>query len=305
MSVFFVACDEEDEPTVETTSVVDLALATPELSILVEALEAANLVDVLADLESEFTVLAPTNDAFTVLLGELGLTKEELLALPNLADILLFHVISGDVRSTDLTTGYAKTLNATGPGGTFPDLRIVVDGGVTFNGGSNVTTADVVADNGVVHIIDKVMLAPSIVDLALSNDAFTSLVAALTAPDNTTDFIALLSGAGPFTVFAPTNDAFQALLDSEPSWTVLTDIPVAIREQVLAYHVTNAGNVESGSLFSGQLITTLEGSNLEVDLTSGAQLITESGQTVNIIITDVQGTNGIVHVVDAVLIPAL
>ena len=309
LSVFFVGCDDDDmmddNMNTETKSVVDLALETPELSILVEALQATNLVDVLADLNEEFTVLAPTNDAFVDILAELGLTKEELLAAPNLADILLFHVISGDVRSTDLATGYVKTLNTSGPGGTAPSLRVVVDGGVTFNGGSTVTSADVVADNGVVHIINKVMLAPSIVDLALSNDVFTSLVAALTAPDNTTDFVGLLSGDGPFTVFAPTNAAFQALLDSEPTWNVLTDIPVAIREQVLAYHVTDAGNVESGALSQGQMIMTLEGSDLEVNLTSGAQLITESGQTVNIIITDVQGTNGIVHVVDAVLVPTL
>ncbi|HCK20594.1 MAG TPA: cell adhesion protein [Bacteroidetes bacterium] len=309
LSVFFVGCDDDDmmddNMNTETTSVVDLALATPELSILVEALQAANLVDVLADLNSTFTVLAPTNDAFVDILAELGLTKEELLAAPNLADILLFHVIDGDVRSTDLATGYVKTLNTAGPNGTSPSLRVVVDGGVTFNGGSTVTTADVVADNGVVHIINKVMLAPSIVDLALSNDAFTSLVAALTAPDNTTDFVGLLSGDGPFTVFAPTNDAFQALLDSEPSWNVLTDIPLAVREAVLAYHASTAGNVQAGDLTDGQSIPTLEGSNLTVDLSSGAQLITGSGQTVNIIVTDVQGTNGIVHVVDAVLIPVL
>ena len=309
LSIFFVGCDDDDmmddvNPPV-SKSIVDIALETPELSILVEALQAADLVDVLDDLSSTYTVLAPTDDAFADLLTDLGLTKEELLALPNLGDILLFHVIDGDVRSTDLATGYVKTLNATGPGGTSPDLRVVVDGSVTFNGSSVVSAADVVADNGVVHIINKVMLAPTIVDLALSNDAFTSLVAALTAADNTIDFVGLLSGDGPFTVFAPTNDAFQALLDSDPTWNVLTDIPLAVRETVLTYHVTDAGNVESGTLTNGQLIPTLEGSNLEVDLSTGAQLITGSGQTVNIIVTDVQGTNGIVHVVEAVLIPVL
>lgn len=310
LSVFFVGCSEDDimddnniNPTPK--SIVDVALETPELSILVEAVQAADLVDALADLSATYTVLAPTNDAFTELLGDLGLTKEELLASPDLADILLFHVIDGEVRSTDLTEGYVKTLNTSGPDGTSPDLRVVVEGGVTFNGSSTVATADVDADNGVIHIINKVMLAPTVVDLALSNEAFTSLVAALTAADNTTDFVSVLSGDGPFTVFAPTNDAFQALLDSDPSWNVLTDIPVEIREAVLTYHVTTAGNVLAGTLTQDQAIATLEGSDLEVDLTSGAQLKTESGQTVNIIITDVQGTNGVVHVVDAVLVPVL
>lgn len=302
---FLVSCDDDDndmEPM--ATTVVDIATSSDDFSILVEALQAAGLVDALTNPSAEFTVFAPTNDAFADLLADLGVTKAELLADPDLADILLFHVVSGTVLSTDLSTGYVKTLNTAGPGGTSPDLRVVVGSGVTLNGGSTVETANLTADNGVVHVIDKVMLPPTIVDLALSNDAFTSLVAALTAGDNTTDYVAALSGAGPFTVFAPTNDAFQALLDSEPTWDELTDIPVGVRDAVLKYHVSSAGNVESGDLTDGQTIPTLQGSNLTVDLTSGAQLNTTSGQTVDIIITDVQGTNGIIHVVDAVLLPA-
>jgi uncharacterized surface protein with fasciclin (FAS1) repeats len=307
LSVVFVGCDDDTVDPIQPTfkSIVDVALEDPELSILVEAVVAADLADVLADENSIFTVFAPTNAAFADLLVDLGVSKEELLADPNLANILLFHVLVGEAKAASLSTGYVKPLNQQGPGGTSPDLRVVVSGGVTLNGSSAVTTADVDADNGVIHKISKVMLPPSIVDLALSNDAFTSLVAALTAPDNTTDFVSVLSGDGPFTVFAPANDAFQALLDSNDDWTELTDIPVAIRDAVLKYHVSAAGNVESGSLTEGQVIPTLEGSTFSIDLTSGAAIDTGSGQNVKIIATDVQGTNGIIHVVEAVLLPAI
>jgi len=309
MSVFFVSCDEDDVDMNPMnpifTTVVDVVAGNPDLSILVEALTAADLLTTLGSETDKFTVLAPTNAAFAELLNLLGVSKAELLADPELVNYLLFHVIEGDVRAGDLSTGYSKTLNATGPNGTKPDLRIVVDGGVTFNGSSDVTLADQGADNGVVHVINKVMLAPDVVGLALSNNAFTSLVSALTAADNTTDFVSVLSGDGPFTVFAPTNDGFQALLDSNMDWDELSDIPVSVRDAVLKYHVTTAGNVLAGALVQDQEIPMLQGSNVVVDLTSGAQLKTGSGQTVDIIATDVQGTNGVIHVIERVLVPSL
>ena len=151
------------------------------------------------------------------------------------------------------------------------------------------------------HVIDKVMLPPNVVALALNNEVFTSLVAALTDIRHTTDFIATLSGNGPFTIFAPTNDAFQALLDSNSDWNSLADVPITTLEAVLLYHVVNGANVQSDQLTNGDVDTL--GGTITIDLTSGAQIKTTSEQTVNIILVDVQGSNGVVHAIDTVLIP--
>ncbi len=145
------------------------------------------------------------------------------------------------------------------------------------------------------------MLPPNVVTLALNNSGFTSLVAALTDSRHTTDFVTILSGDGPFTVFAPTNAAFQALLDSNSSWSSLADVPIATLESVLLYHVVSGANVQSDQLSNGD-VTTL-GGVVTIDLTTGAQIKTTSSQIANIIIVDVQGTNGVVHAIDTVLLP--
>ena len=147
------------------------------------------------------------------------------------------------------------------------------------------------------------MLPPSIVTLALNNSGLTSLVAALTDTRHTTDFVSVLNGDGPFTVFAPTNAAFQALLDSNDDWNGLGDVPIATLDAVLKYHVVNGANVQAIQLSDNQEITMLSGGMLTVDLTDGAKLETSSNQSVVISLTDVQGTNGVIHVVDNVLLP--
>jgi len=271
------------------------------LTILVDALEQAGLVD---DLQAEgpFTVFAPTNQAFQDLLDS-NPAWNELSDIPTatLTDVLLFHVVSGNIMAGDLSDTYVNTL-ATGPNMEPLSLQVSVTGGVTFNGSAIPSTTDVEADNGVVHIINKVMLPPNVVNLAVNNGEFTSLVAALTRADLTTDYLSILNGDGPFTVFAPTNAAFEALLESDENWNTLADIPVATLEAVLNYHVVNGANVQADQLTDGQTVTAL-GGTFDIDLSNGAQINTTSGQTVDIVITDVQGTNGVVHAINTVLLP--
>ena len=149
------------------------------------------------------------------------------------------------------------------------------------------------------------MLPPNVVTLALNNDGFTSLVAALTDSRHTTDFVSILSGDGPFTVFAPTNDAFQDLLDSDQNWNSLADVPIATLDAVLKYHVVNGANVQGNQLSNGDVFVL--GGSITIDLSTGVQIKTTSNQTVNIIVSsatnDVQGTNGVVHAIDTVLLP--
>lgn len=299
---FFTSCDEDDmNISPEATTIVDVASSNPEFSILVEALVRANLVSALDDEAAALTVFAPTNAAFNQLFIDLGVSSVNEIDVATLTNVLLFHVVNGVAKSTDLADGYVKTLNSGGPGGTAPSLRVDLSSGVKLNGNATVTQADIMADNGVVHVINAVMLPPNVVDLALSNSIFSNLVAALTRDGST--YTDILSGDGPFTVFAPTDAAFQALLDSNPAWSSLADIPSATLDAVLQYHVVNGANVKSTDLTDEQSVTTFGGGTFTIDLTGGAQIKTTGGQTVNIVVTDVQGTNGIVHVVDQVLLP--
>ena len=296
--------DEVMLPILDEKDIVETAIATDNLSILVSALQTTDLVDALKG-DGPFTVFAPTNTAFQALLDS-NASWNSLSDIPveTLTSVLLFHVVSGKVMSTDLSDTYAKTL-ATGPNDENISLQIEVDGGVEFNGDSKPVTVDVEASNGVVHIIDKVMLPPNVVTLALNNSGFTSLVAALTDSRHTTDFVSVLTGDGPFTVFAPTNAAFQALLDSNTSWNSLSDISIEVLDAVLKYHVVNGANVQADQLVNGDVGTL--GGNITIDLSNGAQIKTTSDQTVNILVgdatNDVQGVNGVIHAIDAVLIP--
>ncbi len=297
----FTSCDKDDDNPTPAMDLVETAVATDDLSILVEALTQAGLVSALQG-DGPFTVFAPTNAAFQELLDS-NPAWNSLSDIDNatLTKVLKFHVIAADIKAADLTDSYATTL-ATGPNNEQIVLQIDVTGGVKFNGSSSPVTTDIKTANGTVHIINKVMLPPSVVNLALNNPNFSSLVAALTRADLTTDYVSILSGTGPFTIFAPTNAAFQALLDSNPAWTSLNDIPVATLEAVLNYHVISGANVQSGQLTDNQEVASL-GGMLTVDLSNGAKLETTSNQSVNIILTDAQGSNGVVHVVDQVLLP--
>ncbi|CAM1363447.1 Uncaracterized surface protein containing fasciclin (FAS1) repeats [Tenacibaculum sediminilitoris] len=300
--VLLTSCSDDDNPVVKKDDIVEVAVKTSDLSTLVQALQKANLVSALQS-EEPHTVFAPTNAAFQELLDSNDSWNSlDDIPLETLNSVLLLHVVGGEIKAADLSNTYVSTLS-TGPNDEMLSLQVEVDEGVEFNGDSKPVSTDIMASNGVVHTIDKVMLPPNVVTLALNNNGLTSLVAALTDSRHTTDFISLLKEDGPYTVFAPTNTAFQALLDSNDSWSALGDIPIATLEAVLKYHVFEAGNVQSNELSDNQEITMFDENIITVDLLSGAKLKTSSGQSVVISSTDVQGTNGVIHVVNSVLLP--
>lgn len=301
--------DDDNTPVLEVTpSIVETAQATPDLSILVEALQAAdgNLIDVIN--AGEYTVLAPTNEAFAAFLTANGFNSLADVPTDVLSNILLNHVITGTITSTDLMTagaGYTKT-NATNADGDLLDAYFSTSNGVTFNGVSSVATADVEASNGVVHIVDAVIGLPTVVTFAVADPTFETLVAALTRADHTTDYVGALSTGtqpSPFTVFAPTNDAFGALL-IETGIPTLGDIPLELLENTLNTHVIGFLNARAEDLVQDQVLATF-GSTLTVSLTDGPQLTDENGRVANIIVTNVQAYNGVVHVIDKVLLPLL
>merc|ERR1719313_577114 len=274
----------DDEPT---QSIVEIAAGNDDFSTLVAALQAADLVDALSG-DGPFTVFAPTNAAFEAL----GDTVDELLKPENkdhLADILKYHVVSGQVLSTDLTEGLeAPTLQGASVTAHLDPVMI---------NDANVVTPDVLATNGVIHVIDKVLLPPaaegptqSIVEIAAGNDDFSTLVAALQAAD----LVDALSGDGPFTVFAPTNAAFEALGD-----TVDELLKPENKEQladILKYHVL-AAKVLSTDLTEGLEATTLQGDVVTAHL--DPVMINDA----NVIAADIMATNGVIHAIDKVLLP--
>ena len=310
-SFFIISCDNDDDDTQtipEELTIVETAAATPELSILVEALTVADgdLVTTLSG--GNFTVLAPTNDAFAAFLSANGFASLDEVPTDVLSNILLNHVITGSVMSTDLASagsGYTTT-NATNMDGDNLSLYFSTSSGVEFNGQSSVVLADVPASNGIVHVVDAVIGLPTVVTFATSNPTFETLVAALTRDDLGEDFVSILSTTdepSPFTVFAPTNDAFASLL-SELGVDSLGDIDAATLELTLGTHVVVEANVRSGDLTNGMNITTV-GDALTVSLDAGPQLIDLNDRIANIIAVDVQAYNGVVHVIDKVVLPQL
>ena len=301
----FLSCDKDDDPEPTTgTTIVDILSNDPEYSLLVEAVVKAGL-DGLLGAPGQFTVFAPKNDEFQAFLDAAGTGSVANTPANVLADVLTYHVIVAELKSTDLQTGYYETANATFDGNTQvgTDMYFKVDNGVMINGEVSVTAADIDASNGLIHSVSDVITFPTVVTFATADENFTSLVAALTAPGLPTDFVEVLSGDGPFTVFAPTNPAFQALLDSNPDWDSPSDIPTDLLDTVLKYHVSGAGNVRSTDLSDGMMVPTLAGVDFTIDLSDDTPRIIAGSNTANIVVTDVQSKNGVIHVIDAVILP--
>lgn len=300
-----ISCNNDDNTTATPAAdntITGIASKNPDFSMLVEALTKADLATTLKGI-GPYTVFAPTNTAFTAFLKTTPYATIKDVPTAALTQILLNHVVSGTVKSTDLTTGYIKTL-AKGEASTTNTLSMFVNttSGVKLNGIAKVVTADIMATNGVIHVVDAVIELPTIVDHAIANPSFTTLVAALTY-DPTSGFAGILSGTAtsPFTVFAPTNDAFGAFL-TETGYSGLSAIPANVLEKTLKYHVVTGANVESKQLTNDQAVTTFSGQNVTVKFTP-TRLLDVNGRNCNIIAVDVQCSNGIIHVLDKVLLP--
>ncbi|QIH38106.1 fasciclin domain-containing protein [Flavobacterium sp. Sr18] len=304
-SIAAVSCDDDDNNVVVDNTITGKATATANLSILVQALVKADLATTLKG-AGPYTVFAPTNDAFTAFLATTPYATINDVPKEALTQILLNHVVTGAVKSTDLTTGYIKTL-AKGTASTTNTLSMYVNtsSGVKLNGIATVTTADIMASNGVIHIVDKVIDLPTIVTHAAANANFSTLVSVLNRSGQP-NFITALSATGPFTVFAPTNAAFTAL-NTELAPGGIAGVSAANLTKVLQYHVVSPANVLAASLTEGQIVTPIltPAQTFTIQLTGGAKIKDANNRISNIIITDVQCSNGVIHAIDKVLLPIL
>ena len=290
-----------------TNTIADFVVANMDnYSSLLAALQKADLVETLSG-DDMFTVFAPSNDAFTAFLTSAGFNSLDDVPVDVLTQILLNHVVAGNVQSSDLATGYISSLSTATPNGANMSMYIDLSDGVKINGSANVTAPDNNVDNGVIHLVDAVIGLPTIVTMATSNSSFTNLVAALTRDDQP-DFVSVLStengtDPAPFTVFAPTDAAFSNLL-TELGATSLADIDGATLTATLNHHVVSGTNVTSDMLSDTMNITTL-GGDITANISGGATLTDANGRVSNIIATNVQTANGVIHVIDKVVLPNL
>ena len=239
-----------------------------------------------------FTVFAPTDDAFAMLPEG---TVESLLQAENLEQlksILLYHVVEGKVMAADVAgLSLAPTLLG-------KDLAVKMDMGSVYINEAKVVITDVETSNGVIHVIDSVLLPPAdmldIVDTAVENGSFTTLVAAVQAAG----LVDTLKGEGPFTVFAPTDDAFAKL----PAGTIDTLLKPENIEQlknILLYHVVS-GKVMAADVVTLTSADTVLGQSVTIKVVDGKVYLND---IVQVVITDVEASNGVIHVIDTVLLP--
>ena len=268
-------------------TITDIAVGNPDFSTLVAALQAAGLAETLMG-EGPFTVFAPTNEAFAKLPAG---TLDELLKPENkqkLTDILLYHVVSGKVLAADVVN---LTEAATVQG---QKVEIKVDMGTVMINDATVTATDILADNGVIHVIDTVLLpAGDIVETAVADGRFTTLAAALGAAG----LVDTLKGEGPFTVFAPTDDAFAKL----PAGTLEELLKPENKQKltdILLYHVVS-GKVMAADVVKLSEAETVLGQKVMIKVDMGSVYINDA----QVIITDVKASNGVIHVIDTVLLP--
>jgi uncharacterized surface protein with fasciclin (FAS1) repeats len=287
------SCSDDDSPT-QNNSITDIASGNPNFSILVDALTRADLAETL-DQEGPYTVFAPTNDAFMNFLDANGFESLDDVPVATLTQVLLNHVVSGTNLSTGLTTGYVKTL-AKGSASSSNTLSMFINtaSGVRLNGVSSVTTADIMADNGVIHVVDAVIGLPTIVTHATANPNFSTLATLLTEQE----LVGALNGtaSSPFTVFAPLNSAFDTA-----TLNLYGGLNSTQKTAVLTYHVVPGANVLSNAIPSGP-ITTFETGTFTI---SGTVITDEQSRATNIVATDVQASNGVIHAVNQVLLPNL
>ena len=292
-STLMFSCSDDDSPQ-QNNSITDIVSENPNFSILVDALTRANLAETL-DQEGSYTVFAPTNEAFMNFLDDNGFESLDDVPVATLTQVLLNHVVSGTNLSSGLTTGYVKTL-ATGSASSTNTLSMFINtaSGVRLNGVSSVTTADIIADNGVIHVVDAVIGLPTIVTHATANPNFSTLATLLTEQE----LVGTLNGtaSSPFTVFAPLNSAFDTA-----TLNLYGGLNSTQKTAVLTYHVVSGANVLSNAIPSGP-ITTFETGTFTI---SGTVITDEQSRATNIVATDVQASNGVIHAVNQVLLPNL
>ena len=303
--LIFTSCDDEDEeftPSPQQT-IFEIAEDDGRFSVLTEAVTRAGLENTLRG-SGTFTVFAPTDAAFQDFLNTAGFANlDEVVAEvgeAGLRQILLYHVLGVEVASGDVAAGYVNTLAETEEGsGDNLDVRISTDNGVQLNGMATVTETDINALNGIIHVIDGVITPMNVSQFIKSDPSFSELAGAtaIAESNGTVGAIdSLLNNNGLiFTVFAPTNEAF---VDAEPVTSNLTAEELG---NALLYHAILGNNITSDEVPSGSVQMASQ-DEIIISLDNGVVITDGAGNQANVIETDIQTINGVLHRIDRVIL---
>lgn len=285
------SCDDDDEPIIidDPDSLVEELAEDPDFTLLTAAVDKAGLTDTLSSEDTSFTILSPPDEAFIAA----GITDLNDYTPEELAAILQYHVLPGEVSFSELELGDIETLNGT--------VNLSQFGNQLYlNGEAEFIQINFGATNGLIHVIDDVLLPPTdnITDIIGGEDDLSTLEAAL----NRAGLASTLADAGPYTVFAPTDLAFEVLL-AELEVESLDDIPTEQLAEILQYHVLGS-QMFSTELEAGSVNTILD-EDFTVAFTNAIILVDDNNTNENavVIADNALGTNGIVHKIDRVLLP--
>jgi len=274
---------DSSDDSVKNKDIVETAIATGQFKTLVTAVQAAGLVETLKG-PGPLTVFAPTDDAFAKLPKA---TLESLLKAenrPKLIDILTYHVVPGRITAEQVSKlPKADTVQGTSVLISAKDDKVNIDK-------ASVIKADIEVSNGVIHVIDEVLMPKDIVSTAETAGKFKTLLAAADAAD----LVDALKSKGPLTVFAPTDAAFEALPDGTVEDLLRPENKTRLAA-ILTYHV-----IADDISFSGQQAKTLQGGNVDIRPSGNVRV-----DDAEVLLADVRATNGVIHVIDRVLLPDL
>lgn len=304
VALLFTACEDADDngnviPGVN--SILNQTENNADLSMLNAALIRTGL-NTTFNSSATFTLFAPNNTAFTNYLTANGIASIDDIPVADLRDILQYHTLTTEVTTDVMTTDYIKTL---GKDDEIESLDLFIETGtsILLNGNVTIIEADSDADNGVVHIVNAVIELPTVFSLIAANPEFSELTAALQINGLETD-LSNTDGTlmDPYTIFAPNDAAFQALvdLDATDEFDSIADITseTDITEDLL-YHVVGNDRLRSGDLSTGLIVNTLRPStSFTVDVSAGAVITDATMNTANVSTTDITAINGVVHSID-------
>ena len=309
-AMFVAACGDGEDPVAAAAPGTLAEEATSRgFGALVAAADKAGLVGALSNSSAQLTVFAPTDAAFNTLAVRLGFADAAAMVAAldahSLAQILQYHVLPSRQAAADLVAGSSTQATLYEFRGAPATLALNTTAGVRIRDAvlneATVTTADVAASNGVIHVVDSVLVPPgvlTVVQMAQANPAFSTLVQAVVAAD----LAGTLGGAGPFTVFAPTNDAFAAAL-GELGLTPAQLLASPDLAAILTYHVLGAAvrAADVVALPKPALVTTVQGGTFTVE--ADLRLVDGRGRSAGLVATDIEARNGVIHVIDNVLLP--
>ena len=302
-----LSCSDDDNNGDSGESLLVEAQSNASLSTFVEALERTGL-DATFNGNTNLTVFAPTNTAFVQFLAQNGYATINDVPEADLRELLLNHTMQGSIEVGEFLTGFRKTMARGEASATnYLDMYVDTSTGIKINGTSTVTTSNIEASNGMLHIVDKVIALPTLMTFVRANADLSSLEnAILLHPD--AELEGEFDGSGtadPYTLFAPLNSAFSSFL-TELDITNLEALTTPELQTTLTYHALSGTNALSSGFTNNQTLETMAGQNLTVSLTGGGKKITDANSRVSTITkTDIQAANGVLHLVDKVFLPIL